>query len=248
MNATRTVQLSARHSVIILLLSVAGGGVDAIMISCFQVLTGAQTGNTVLLAVALAQGRFFAGLYSAVSVAAFILGSIAGELAIIGGKAQPAVRSIRWALAAELLPLAALLVCWHFAPRSPGWQTTVVVIALAAGAMGIQSAAILRIHGSPTTTYVTGTLSKFATDLTMWLFLRQSRARLAKDHDAAPLSSDGRALYGADWLVYLGGGIFSALLYLWVRELALIFPIFAIVAAITNATSATMVQNSSKVS
>jgi uncharacterized membrane protein YoaK (UPF0700 family) len=67
----------------VLLLAVAGGGVDAIIILAFQVLTGAQTGNTVMLAVALAEGRFAAGFYSALSVASFIIGSVVGQLVIL---------------------------------------------------------------------------------------------------------------------------------------------------------------------
>jgi uncharacterized membrane protein YoaK (UPF0700 family) len=38
----------------------------------FGMLTAAQTGNTILLAVSLAQGRFTIAFHSAVSIAAYI--------------------------------------------------------------------------------------------------------------------------------------------------------------------------------
>lgn len=227
---------SVRHNLMILLLSVAGGGVDAILISSFQVLAGAQTGNTVLLAVALGQGRFSVGFYSAVSVAAFIAGSIAGEVAILERKSESALAPIRRALGVELISLGVLFVCWHFAP-SPGWQMTAFLVALAAVAMGIQSAAVLSIHGSPATTYITGALSKFSTDLTRWLFVRRLGTR--SKPESPLLSSDGRVLFGLAWLVYLGGGVVSALLYLSVKDFALLFPILAIATAMTCSCSAT---------
>lgn len=226
---------SIRRIVIVLLLALAGGGVDAILISRFQVLTGAQTGNTVLLAVALAQGRFAAGFYSAVSVAGFIIGSVAGELVILKRKPESALGPIRWALLAELVPLGALVAVWHAAPN-PGWKMTAVMVALAAGPMGIQSAAVLHLHESPTTTYVTGTLSKFSSDLARWLFVRKAEARCAQSQDqksaSAFVSGNGGLLYGLDWLVYLGGGISSALLFSLIKEIALLLPISAIVAVI----------------
>ena len=215
----------------ILLLSVAGGGVDAVIISGFQVLTAAQTGNTVLLAVALAQGRFSTGFYSAVSVAAFVVGSVASVLVTMKRKSESALSPLGWALIVELILLGALLTGWHFQPH-PGPKTTAVLIALAAGAMGIQSAAVLRIHGSPSTTYVTGTLSKFSTDLTIWLFDTKAGAPSTPPQrqtaSSSSLSNSGRILYGLDWVVYLGGGVASALLFLSVREMALALPIAAI--------------------
>jgi uncharacterized membrane protein YoaK (UPF0700 family) len=238
MTTTQTGAASSKslpqHNLSILLLAVAGGGVDAILISSFQILTGAQTGNTVLLAVALAQGRFTAGFYSAVSVAAFVIGSVAGELVVRKRKSKSALGPMGWPLVVELVPLGALLACWHSQPN-PGPKMTAVLVALAASAMGIQSATVLRIHGSPTTTYVTGTLSKFSTDFAMWLFDRQAGARSMQRQDqrssSALLSSDWRILYGLDWLLYLGGGIASALLFSSVKEIALVLPMLAIIVA-----------------
>jgi hypothetical protein len=72
---------------------------------------------------------------------------------------------------AELVPLDCLLSYWHLAGPNPGQETIMVLVALAAIAMGIQSAAVLRLPASPTTTYVTGTLTTFTTKTIRWLHL-----------------------------------------------------------------------------
>src|SRR5437868_14530402 len=113
----RPVESSTRGIVMVLLLAVAGGGVDAISILAFQVLTGAQTGNSVMLAVALAQRRYAAGFYSAISVAAFVAGSVAGQLAILKRNSKSALGPMGWALVAEVVCLGALLLVWHSAPH-----------------------------------------------------------------------------------------------------------------------------------
>lgn len=232
--AAALIERFAQRTSMVLLLAAAGGGVDAIIISRFQVLTAAQTGNTVLLAVAIAQGRVSAGFYSAVSVAAFVMGSVTGVLVVIRSKSGSALKPIRRALLAEFIALGALLAGWRF-QLNPGPDMTAVLVALAASAMGIQSAAVMSVHGSPTTTYVTGTLSKFSTDITIWLVDRKAEALTTlRQQQPAPsslLSSSGRVLYGLDWLVYLVGGIASALLFSWVREKALALPMMAIMVA-----------------
>lgn len=220
----------------ILLLAAAGGGLDAVIISGFQVLTGAQTGNTVLLAVALAEGRFATGFYAALSVAAFVIGSVVGQSVILQHRSASALTPIGWALLAELVPLGALLVSWHLGPSQPGTTLTAVLVGFAAISMGIQSAAVLRLHGSPTTTYVTGTLTAFGTELTRWIFIKEAGQRSSGANDPArsgqvPLGS-GPILYGIDLLVYLGGGVATAVLFLSVREMALVLPIVAVVAVI----------------
>ena len=56
-----------RNEGIPLLLTLVGGSVDAMVILGFNVLTAAQTGNTVLLAVAIARGDLVTGASAATS-------------------------------------------------------------------------------------------------------------------------------------------------------------------------------------
>jgi len=226
----------ARQDLIVLLLSLAGGSVDAVMILGFNVLTAAQTGNTILLAVSLAQGRFATGFYSAVSVIGYMAGAAVGELAIVSRRDSASRLSpFGWALVAELVALSGLLVSWRLAGHNPAVGTSAGLVAFAAVAMGIQSAAVLRLHVGPTTTYVTGTLTTFMTETIRRLPLVETapaRAPEVQDSGSSVLSPNGPILYGVVWLVYAGGACVSGLLFLRVRGAALALPIVAIVAAI----------------
>jgi uncharacterized membrane protein YoaK (UPF0700 family) len=221
----------------ILLLSVAGGSVDAVIILGFNVLTAAQTGNTILLAVSLAQGRFSTGFYAAVSAFAYMVGAALGELVVSKRRGSASWLSpVGWGLVAELIALGSLLGSWRLAGPSPALGTTAVPVAIAAIAMGVQSAVVLRLHVGPTTTYVTGTLTSLATKIVRGLYIIKkapAATTYAQDANSAILwSSKGPVIYGVDWLVYAGGACVSALLFLRVREAALALPMAAIVAAI----------------
>ena len=102
--------------------------------------------------------------------------------------------------------------------------------------MGIQSAAVLRVFPGRTTTYITGTLTAFATRSARSLFLIKAgpRSETAEEHpsSSALLPSRGPVLYGLDWLVYLGGALASGFLFLWIGQAALGLPIAALIAAI----------------
>ncbi len=210
---------------------------DAVIILAFNVLTAAQTGNTILLAVSLVEGRFATGFLAAVSVIGYVAGAAVGELVILRRRDSVSWPSpINCGLVAELVALGGLLLSWRLAGHNPNMETSAMLIAFAAVAMGIQSAVGLRLHVGPTTTYITGTLTSFMTETIRWLHLIESAPTTAPEARASssPIlsPSKGPVIYGLDWLVYAGGACVSALLFLRVREAALSLPILAIVAAI----------------
>ena len=232
-------QLLTRHDLMILLLAIAGGSVDALIIQGFGVLTAAQTGNTILLAVAIAQGNPVTGLSALVSVAGYIVGTAVGELVIVRQHdSEKWLSRISRTLAAELVPLFCLLVCWQLAGPKPAFGTISVLIALAAIAMGIQSAIVLRLHFGPTTTYVTGMLTTFTTETIWWLQL------IEKEPISPPMRHNRKSgqlfsgrnpwMYGITWIIYLAGAIAGGLLFLRVAEAALLLPITAIIAVIID--------------
>jgi uncharacterized membrane protein YoaK (UPF0700 family) len=212
----------------IVLLAIAGAGVDAVMLVAFGVLTAAQTGNTILLGVALGQGQWSTGVAAAISVVGFVVGSGAGELLIEGGRTRrrgPPL--IPRALVVELLLLILVLTGWRLAGAAAGPGVQDVLVALAATAMGIQSAVALRLHAGPATTYVTGTLATFTTGMVRslrWTGAEPSQAP-ARQSEHAPRASQPPWMYGVSWIAYLGGAIVAALLYLGLREAALLLPI-----------------------
>ena len=215
----------------ILLLAVAGGGVDAVLYLGFHVLTAAQTGNTILLAVAIAQRQLTTGLHAAVSIGSYIGGTALGEL-ILDGPRRNRSRPPRVALALviELAGVLGLLILWYALGPVHGAGTGVPLVVLAAVAMGIQSATVLRLHAGPATTYVTGTLTTFTVDVIRWPHLVETTAG---EGDTA--TGPRPWIYGITWLIYLGGALATGLLYLSVTAVALLLPIIAILVALAVA-------------
>jgi uncharacterized membrane protein YoaK (UPF0700 family) len=211
----------ARHRArVILLLSIAGAGVDAVLIMGFNVLTAAQTGNTILMAVALVRGEIFIGISAAVSVLAYVLGAGLGHAFLIVHPPRPmGVSTASKALMIEMLFLIALVVLWDSAKTVPQ-SLAFVLVALAAVAMGMQSAIVRRLHGGPTTTYVTGTLTDFTTGI-----IDKVRHRSVS---GSANSFDGPLQKGLVWTTYVGGALVTGLIYLAAGELALLLPILSI--------------------
>jgi uncharacterized membrane protein YoaK (UPF0700 family) len=198
-----------------LLLTLIGGSVDAMVILGFNVLTAAQTGNTVLLAVAIARGDLVTGASAATSVAAFVVGCLIGECVIGCGRGpQARERGILPVLLLELLLLATLLLLWHNSSLVAADEHSLLVVAVAASAMGLQGAAVLHARG-PGTTYMTGMLATFSTGLAGWISSLPGAGSTA----AFPWRN------GLGWLIYLAGAILCGTLFLRFGAMALLFPI-----------------------
>lgn len=231
--------MSWRSEISPLLLTLAAAGVDAMVILGFNVLTAAQTGNTVLLAVAVARGDAETGFSAAVSVAAFVAGAVAGEVlcgwSTSGHRREPGILP---ALLIEILLLISLLMLWLPAEPFAG-RSAIAVVALAALAMGVQSAAVLRLQG-PSTTYITGMLATFSTGYVRWIrAARHRRLRIRPAESDAKHPPDRLPWRnGLIWLVYLSGAIVCGILFLRSGVLALLVPIAAICAVIAIQVSA----------
>jgi uncharacterized membrane protein YoaK (UPF0700 family) len=169
----------------------------------------------------------------------YVVGAGAGELILLRQNDAPPApgawpSQVYGALAAELVCLIDLLASWHLAGPPLLGGTVVPVVALAAVAMGIQSAVVLGLHVGPTTTYVTGTLTTFTTEAVQWLRLIPAPGgRSASRQDLrTPRLTPGD--YGWTWITYLLGALARGLLYPRIGELALILPILAIAAAVAE--------------
>lgn len=57
---------------------------------------------------------------------------------------------------------------------------------------------------------------------------------------------EGAAIYGLDWLIYAGGALASALLFLRVHETALVLPIAAVVTAAVAGVRSTVKRRSNE--
>jgi uncharacterized membrane protein YoaK (UPF0700 family) len=151
---------TARRDLLLMALTVAAGWADALSyVGLGHVFTANMTGNAALLGLALSGVPGLDVPRSAIAIAGFAVGAVAGS-AISREPATTAVWPARLTLAlgVETVVLAAFAATWYVAGPGPARQFAMV--ALAAVGMGIQSAAISRLAvPGVTTTYVTGTLT-----------------------------------------------------------------------------------------
>jgi uncharacterized membrane protein YoaK (UPF0700 family) len=131
------------------LLCVIGGSADAIAFLRDGTFVGAMTGNTVLLGIDLAQGKFGRAGFHAGIVAVFLAAVIMTEIAL-RLKIPPALP----------LVLTALMLGGSVFIAGP-WSA-----AICAAALGAQNAAVRSIAGVPiNTAFITGNLVKLGTAL-----------------------------------------------------------------------------------
>jgi uncharacterized membrane protein YoaK (UPF0700 family) len=225
-----------RNDAVTLLLALTAASVDVVVFSSFGALAAAQSGNTILLGVALGKGHGHPGVAAAASA---LVGHVAGvSIAerIIEAR-RPLTRRVHpvaEALIVELLLLVGVLVAWRDVTVEGTTVSEVALVTAAAMAMGIQSVAVTCMHAGPSTTYISATLATF--------FIRSVRT-LSWAGPQAVASRRGSSgggqtwLFGATWAAYLVGAVITALLYGSAGAKALVLPI-ALLAAATLAACA----------
>jgi len=131
------------------------------------VFTSVMTGNIVFFGLAVAERSVSLASHTAVSVAGYIVGVALATWVSYGmkrrsgtGGASALPGHVRWALGVELLLLAGGAVGWEITGGRPGVGAEFALLAVAAAAMGMQSAAVNEIGFSNfSTTFLTGTLT-----------------------------------------------------------------------------------------
>lgn len=131
------------------------------------VFTSVMTGNIVFFGLAVAEQSVSLASHTAVSVAGYIAGvavatwvsyGVRTRSSAAGGRVLPG--HVRWALFAELVLLAGGAVGWEVTGARPRGGTEFALLAVAAAAMGMQSAAVSEMGFSNfSTTFLTGTLT-----------------------------------------------------------------------------------------
>lgn len=188
-------------------LSFIAGAVDGIgYLLLAHVFTSHMSGNSVKLAVDIANGNWHECLIYAAAVIAFVVGVIGGLLAVEAAAARRAKRAFGTVATIELALLLAFLVL----ARPPSeWM-----LGLPAAAMGVQNALLRRVgQRGIRTTVVTGMLVQFA------------RSIVVK-------SREGMLLYGVIWVCFIGGGVAGAFLDYRYGPIALLLPIVGLAALI----------------
>lgn len=209
-----------------LALSFAAGYIDALSyLGLNRVLTANMTGNTVLLAVGLAQFDPEAVVRSSLALAGFVGGAALGawivERDLVTG-VWP--RAVTLALTVEAAILGAFAAGWQWFGDASAAAPTAILIVLSAFAMGLQSAAIRRLEVSGiATTYITGTLTN--------LVARVMRSRTRNSNS----SSRHGVLLGAVWIVYFGGAAAAGMDLRISPWLALALPVAVVVCVVVIA-------------
>ena len=160
-------------TMIAVLLTFASGASDVASFTRLgTVFTSVMTGNITVFGLSLARGSASLAMHTALAVAGYVTGVAAGTLigryhaartaakpaANAAGEQWPAHMTLT--LAAELTLLAGVLAGWEMTGSRPAGAAQYVILAVAACAMGIQSAAVVQLGlGNVSTTYLTGTLT-----------------------------------------------------------------------------------------
>lgn len=149
------------------MLTAAAGSTDAVAyLGLGRVFTANMTGNLVLLGVAIGQGQLAGSLRSVIAFAAFGIGVFAcARLTTTAGAAAVWPRSVTLAIVVELLLMVVLAAAWATAGDHPAALAIDFLIAISAGAMGVQAAATRRLRVAVTTTFLTGTLTSLIAEL-----------------------------------------------------------------------------------
>ena len=148
------------------LLAAAAGALDAICVVQFNgVFASVVTGNLVHLGVGIAAPDGDVIAFTATAVGGYIVGVAAGSAGV--GRAIGWHRRTGIVVAIELALLIGVAAGWLAADAQPDRGVTVVLLALASAAMGVQSAVAISSgpHGAATT-YFTGELTSIVRSVT----------------------------------------------------------------------------------
>jgi uncharacterized membrane protein YoaK (UPF0700 family) len=140
-----------------------------------NVFTSVMTGNIVLLGLAVARGSLTLLAHTAVAIAGYITGVIAGTWVAhvatddeAGTEAGTRVLSahVIWVLVAELTLLAGFTVGWEVSGAAPAGWAQFALLATLAATMGMQSFTVRDMGLTEvSTTYLTGTLTGLVSSL-----------------------------------------------------------------------------------
>ena len=159
--------ITMRRRVTVLLFTFAAGSVDAIAYLRGHVFTANMTGNSVLLGLAIGEGRGPAAATSLVALVAFIFGVLLGAfLAGEGGDKVKTFTAVRREVFVEAAILTFFAATCLARPSTSVGSSLLLLISTSGLAMGMQSAAVKRLSlPGIATTYITGTITSLFSGL-----------------------------------------------------------------------------------
>jgi len=149
------------RDVLVVVLTLTTGAVDAVtFLRLGDVFSSVITGNLALLGIAVGRRESALAVSGGVALGGYALGIlVGGAIAREPEHGQPVWPSrVTAALAVELFVLTAFGAGWLLTSARPAGTGRLIMLAGAAAAMGVQSAAVRRL-GEVSSTYLTGTLT-----------------------------------------------------------------------------------------
>jgi uncharacterized membrane protein YoaK (UPF0700 family) len=234
------------EDIMLLILAWAAGCVDAInYLGLGHVFTANMTGNTVFLAISLGMGQVLAASRSVASLIGFCLGAALGTEIIRQGRKRldapgwsPAITR---AFALEGVILALFAIGWYIAGTTPDFIAVHVLIVLSALAMGMQSAAILRIGVTGVaTTYITGTITSLMIGFVGWLLPAVGSSVTKSPQETTtyvpPRVEHRVKLQASVLLIYGIGAVAGGIVETHGHTFAILLPLIAVGVVTVNAT------------
>jgi uncharacterized membrane protein YoaK (UPF0700 family) len=222
----RPIPKAGRREHLVVLLAIVSGSVDAIgFVGLGGAFTSVMTGNLVLTGVSLAHGDYELLLRVAAAIVSYMLGCGIGARIARDHRPVPgeATHGVHWpsavtrTLMVEFSLIAAFSIAWWVTSGHPGSAAKLCMLAVNAGALGMQSASVQRFGvAGLSTTYLTGTL----TTLTI---------RLAHREPLGEMRLNAQLIAGL-----VAGGAGGAALALYAHPLAPILPLLCLVAVLVG--------------
>lgn len=204
---------SKTKSAVALMLTFSAGMVDIVgYIAVYHWFVAHMTGDTVHLGNQIATAKWSEAEKAGTVVGSFILGSIIGRAVIEAGarKKQRAIASITLLAEAALIFMFICIRALVVGSNEIPLPILLVLLALLAAAMGLQTATLTKI-GPLTihTTFVTGMLNKFAEAISEWFFWLYDQRQSGKPwHGSSQHPAFRNARFMAlIWLSYMFGSV-----------------------------------------
>ncbi|MGA2837911.1 MAG: YoaK family protein [Acidimicrobiales bacterium] len=173
-----------RHHVAVTLLAMTSGALDAIgFLGLGGVFASVMTGNLVLLGLSAGTRNSALAAHAAVAVSGYAIGVGAGARVVWDRSDIPTQgwsRRLHHVLVVELVLVVGFSIGWELTVSRTSTSDQLVLIGIAATAMGLQSATVRAWTGAATsTTYLTGTLTGVVGAVAAGRPLRQEWAGVA---------------------------------------------------------------------
>jgi uncharacterized membrane protein YoaK (UPF0700 family) len=222
----RALPKAGRREHLVVLLAIVSGSVDAIgFVGLGGAFTSVMTGNLVLTGVSVAHGDWPLLLRVAAAILAYVVGCgigarIARDWRRVPGEPSHGVHwpsAVTRTLLVEFALLSVFSIAWWVTSGDPGPAAKLGMLAVNAGALGMQSASVQRFGViGLSTTYLTGTL----TTLTI---------RLAHREPLGELRLNAQLIAGL-----IAGGAGGAALALYAHPLAPIMPLLCLLVVLVG--------------